>query len=221
VKISEIKYICIYKEFNKSDIEDVFKYNILKKNTYLYHAIYNDNLNTINVYVPNFFTLTPFSRVFDPLYLNKDKYLISEYVIRKDIKTLDLTTNIYFDNQTLIKCFDIYSIKNNNKFCNYGFKDIDHNRRNSLYLIIYKSEGIIDKSISYKLFLKSIYIHSFFNIMKLVKTINNDNKLLYEELYIDNTHKNDIIKNIEYTDDLTKFNINDIKEYEILYFLSN
>jgi hypothetical protein len=242
VKISDIKYISIYENINKNDMEEVFKFKILKKDTYLYSSL---NLSGFEYYktlptgipTPYFFTLNPFNRVFDPLYLNNNNYVTSEYIITNDIKTLDLSTNIYFDNEilndqyfennTFIKCIDMINIKNNYKYCDYDFidpnkkvKESNYNKRDTLFLLIWKNIGISDLTISYKLFLKkSLDIYSFFNLMSLVKTNNNENKLLSEELYLNSELHKNIIKTIEYTNDFSKFSIYNQKEkYEQIYF---
>lgn len=234
-----IKYLCIYKKIIKNDIEDVFRYKTIKKDTYLYNTIKKDVYNDIYIHkikeekIPNFYTLTPFNKVLDPLYQKNNKYVFSEYIINNNIKTLDITTNTYFNNElfnnqniNLIDCFDINSLKNNNKYCNYKFinpekqiKFINYNKKESLLLIIWKNKNIVDNSISFTFFLELLNIYSYFNLFDLVKKTNNEIKLLSEEIYIDDILKINITKNRNYVDDISKFKIYDQKEkYKQLYF---
>jgi len=237
ITLINLKYITVLENITKEDILKCFKNNIIKKNTYLYHQNNTKQIIKFNKnYLYSYYTLTPYSRISDPLYFEKkEKYLTREYITIKDIHFIDISTNIYLNNiltkhiyknsvDGLFSCFNKNIIKKKSKLCNYEFVNpkknisrINYNRKQALLLIIWKNMKYIDKEISFITFLELLGINSYFNIMSLVET-NNGPKILGEEIYIKQEVADSSIKPVMYyQEDISKFHFSD-KDYKNLYY---
>ena len=237
ISLKNIRYMYVYASITRDNLLDTFNYDTLKNGTYLYNqkneGTYNMNKEDkerTDKMIPNWYTLNPNSRILDPLHISpNNKYLIKEFVTMNDIKILNLSTNIFLNNNLISKerlnIFSCsYNIKDNLKYCDINFIDpdkytdsINYNKRQALFLIIWKNLLFIDKNTSYLHFLKEFNINSYFSIMSLVKLKNNDVKMLGEELYINfDILKMKIKKLSEYTSDITKFK-NYNKKYKSIY----
>ena len=238
INIESIKFISVYLPFNNNDVIKCFNMNVLPKNTYLYNQINVDYVDKIKNNIPEYFTLTPFVRIQDPLHLlPSNKYLHSEFITNDNIKLLNLTTTIYFNNKLVNKnylidsndlfyCFNNYS---NLKHCNYDLIDgnkinteVNYNKKLNLFIIIWKNKKFIDHFMSYNYFLKILKINSFFNMMSFIELKNNKIKQLGEEIYIsalENIKPNTISLINNYTDDITNFHLyNEKNKYENIYY---
>jgi hypothetical protein len=232
IPLENIKFISLYEKITKLNILKCFSNEILKKNTYIYNQTNKEN-KIDNSKEVNWFTLTPFVRIHDPLYmLPTNEYIYKEFIVTKDTEILNISSNIYLNNiiinnnnKNSFQCFNSNNIKETIKLCDYDFinsnrinTEINYNKKNGLLLIIWKNKKYIDNNTSFTYFLKYLGIESYFNLMSYVKLKNNEIKLLGEEIYI----KSPNIKIIsDYTDDISKFNLYSQKEkYDKLYYKS-
>jgi len=232
IEFKNIKYISIYDKITKNKIEKCFQTNILNKNTYLYSQLNNRNINenkdktTINDMF--WFNLTPYVRILDPLYLSPDeKYYYREYITNENIELLNISSNIYVNNELINENYKDYDLKNfaNNdiKFTDYDIVNsnrtnvtINYNKKNGLSFILWKNKIYTDKTINFQKFLISLNIKSYFNLMSFVKLKTNEIKFLGEELYIGDRNIS-LVNN--YTTDISKFNLYKEKDkYENIYY---
>ena len=198
--LKDIKYISFYKNIIKDDIYKCFLKNKLKSETILYQQQNKDYYN--DTYIPSYFTINPKVRILDPLYLENSKYILTEYKLKKDIDILNITSNIYLNNEITNRNFNLYQddilkcyklnddIENNLKFCDYDFvnptlkvDEINYNKKNALLLIIWKNKRIVDNKTSFNYFLNLLDIKSFFNLFSLIKN-KKKIELLGEEFFI-------------------------------------
>ena len=231
IQLKHIKFISVYSRINEKDLLNCFTKNVLPKNTYLYNQIVDINSNDLDTSIPNWFTLTPFSRIQDPLYLiPSEKYKHREFITNEDIHMLNLSSNIYLNNilinknyldsNNLLYCFNNYSKL---KYCNYEFingnklnTQFNYNKKLALLIIIWKNKKFVDRTISFIKFLILFNQNSFFNIMSFIRLNNNEIKQISEELYIKSANISLIN---DYTDDIKKFNLYNQKEkYDKIYY---
>jgi hypothetical protein len=104
IKFSDINYLSILDTIDKEKMINAFSSVTVKKDAILYNRRYawpeENNMDFFKQErYPTFFTFNKNERVHDPLKLTKNKYRISEYLLKEDVKVLDLTTNILFRNE--------------------------------------------------------------------------------------------------------------------------
>ena len=247
LKISSIKYVSVLVKFSRESVINCFFTKQFKKKTRMYHQVKATNFNKFkdnidqDKYPITFYTLTPFTNVIDPLYINPgDIYMTREYRLIRDIDSLDLTKNIYTDNELIHtnistdnhECFDSESIRTRSQYCNYDVVDpklninnLNYNKKSALLMLIWKNSRYIDKRMGFIYFLKILKIPSFFNIMSLVNVDKGSDeqqgfKLLGEEIYIDKNIVNNHVKSVtDFTRDMNQFTIDEkYKDYKELYF---
>lgn len=232
IHLNQINFLSIYSKLYAKDILQCFDTVVLPKNTYLYNQANTKlNIEKFKNVIPWWFTLTPFSRIHDPLYLlPNEKYIYREYITNNDINILNISTNIYLNNvlynKNHSKTKDLFYCLNNYiklKYYDYDFVDGDklntqfnYNKKSALLLIIWKNKKFIDNKISFGNFLKKLKIDNFFNMLSVIKLNDNKIKLLSDELNIKN---GDILEVNNYTTDITQLHLYDQKDkYENIYY---
>ncbi len=239
---SQIKYASFLENITKDNFLKCFELKTLKKDTYLYHQKdpkwidFSNNEN--KKYIYQFYTLTPISRISDPLYFEKNSnYITREYITTNNIEILDISTNIYLNNEITKKiykndlkniifpCFDKETIYKKSKLCDYNLvnptknvREINYNRKEALLLIIWKNNKYVDKEISFKKFLEKLGVKAYFNIMSLVELKDSSIKVLGEEIFISQKIAESSIKpSVYYTNKISDFHFSN-KEYKNFYF---
>lgn len=239
INSKEIVYLTILGNITKEGLLKCFKERILRKGTNLYHQVNVNDYEKLDEnnkkFIYEFFTITPYSRISDPLYLNPEsRYLTQEYRVIGDIRLLDITRNIYMDNilkrervDDLMECFELDSIRGKLEYCDYDYinpdlnmRDINYNKKNGLLLVIWKNTKYVDNTMNFRLFLRLLKIDGYFNIMSLIEKKNGEIKILGEEFFI---NRRIVTKNIkllvDYTDNKSKFQIESkIRNYKNAYF---
>lgn len=232
IHINSIKFISIYSYIDNKKLLECFSMNILPKNTYLYNSTNVDYIEDAKKYDPLYFTITPFVRIYDPLYVYPEKkYIYKEYITNKDLNVLNMTTNIYLNNilinqnysktNELLYCFNNFA---NLKYCNCNFINsekiiinINYNKKIHLLILIWKNKKYVDFKITYNWFLDIFKIDNFFNFFDFIKLKNNKIQLLGEELFINDSKNISLVTDM--TDDMTQFKIYDQKnKYKDTYY---
>ena len=213
INLNDILYLSILDNITSDKVYKVFPFFTIPKDTILYNQINKNNkyfnYNLENKGIPNYYTLNKI-RILDPLYIEpKDEYYIKQFKVINDIKILNISTNIYLDNEIVrnyykiskdykVNClkidtnskrlceFNIYKPEKNNYIVNY-------NKRLGISLLIWKNIKYMDNYKSFSYFFKELQIYNYFNIFSTIITKDNQEKLLGEELFISDPN---ILKNI-------------------------
>lgn len=104
IKFNDINYLSVFDNITKQKVINAFSLSTIKKDAILYNQRYawpeegNMELFKKERY-PSFFTFYNNERVHDPLKLTKNKYRISEFLLKEDTPMIDLTTNILVKNE--------------------------------------------------------------------------------------------------------------------------
>jgi hypothetical protein len=218
LKLSDILYLSILDDITNNKVLQVFPLKTIPKDTILYNQINKNNkyfdYHTKSEWIPSYFTLTK-TRILDPLYGNlEEKYYIKQFKVKQDFEILDITTNIYLDNEIVRNYYNIskdYKVNcleidiNSKKLCEYdiykpeknNFK-VNYNKKIGLTLLIWKNFKNMDYNITFFYFINDLKIKNYFNIFSTIITKDNQQKLLGEELFI--TDKN-ILNKIESIDE--------------------
>jgi hypothetical protein len=213
IKLSDILYLSILDNITNNKILQVFPLKTIPKNTLLFNQGNKKSLEEKKT-KPYYYTLNK-TRILDPLYIKpNEEYFIKQFKVKQDFEILDITTNIYLDNEIVRNYYNIskdYKVNcleiniNSKKLCEYeiykpeknNFK-VNYNKKLGLTLLIWKNFKNMDYNITFFYFINDLKIKNYFNIFSTIITKDNQQKLLGEELFI--TDEN-ILNKIESIDE--------------------